>query len=217
MRFAYWNGKPISVDEYEDHMHITDEKGNPLILKRGSIRQPHFSRIGTSDVNGDNKGPWHQAWQDAVAKECCEFFMGEHIADIFISTSRLYSCTSSIGRVIEIQHSRMDASVVRKREDFYTNQGLELFWIFDGSDWRYERLGNNQIKKVSGKNCSLNVNIKHPHIKLFIDLGRKEIAEVMKISGKVITIRPIPIADFCEYAFGTALVQPIQRPFHHHI
>lgn len=221
MRFAYVNGLPITTDEYREGMDIRDEYGNPLILKKGGIREAHFSRPGISSKTGKNKGPWHTAWQDTVHNTCREIFLKnsngqDHIADILIHKDHIHNCTGQ-GRVIEIQHSRMDASIVKERENFYTARGYELIWLFDASNWSYTKSGKNKLKKIAGNNCCLSVNIQHSMIKLFIDLGKKEIAHVTKIRKNEIEYTPINITDFCHYLCGAALIATINRPHHHSI
>ncbi len=105
-----------------------------VLLKKGSIKVPHFAHERNSLCNGWNYRPmtqWHRAMQQYFSST--EVTMenkktGErHIADAVVRNGR-----DSI--VFEFQHSSISSVEVRGRTDFYLNMGYKVVWVFDLTD-----------------------------------------------------------------------------------
>ena len=78
----------------------------------------------------NEKSDFHTRWQSIFPGKNVEIPFekdGEkRYADIFIN-----------GRVIEIQHSAIDSSVVQARNAFYSSQNLKITWIVDIEPYDY--------------------------------------------------------------------------------
>lgn len=107
----------------------------PLIQKRGEIRQHHFAHIGVHGDNSRNYAPctdgwhydktdWHIEWQKRFPVECYERVVSfggvKHIADILVNDT-----------VIEFQHSNISLDEFDERNEFYTHCGYRVIWVFD--------------------------------------------------------------------------------------
>ena len=107
----------------------------PLIQKRGEIRQHHFAHIGVHGENSRNYVPctdgwhydktdWHIEWQKRFPVECYERVVSfggvKHIADILLDDT-----------VIEFQHSNISLDEFNERNEFYTHCGYRVIWVFD--------------------------------------------------------------------------------------
>ncbi|MBS1972638.1 MAG: hypothetical protein JSU04_20185 [Bdellovibrionales bacterium] len=97
----------------------------PMIPKCGSIKIWHWAHKGarTCDPWWENETEWHRNWKSRYPVEWQEVVhhseSGEkHIADI----------KTNLGWVVEIQHSYLDPSERKSREDFYK----KLIWVVDG-------------------------------------------------------------------------------------
>ena len=123
--------------------------GNPLCLKQGKIRRPHFAHLSDTPCEfTTNKTEWHYEWQECFGLDNSEIVFSygkfKHIADIQIGDT-----------VIEFQHSNISAEDVAERNKFYEFWGLHVVWIFDirkelendsfrcyqkrpGNNWLYE-------------------------------------------------------------------------------
>lgn len=119
----------------ENEMYFCPICHQPLVQKRGDIREHHFSHIGPrgfneksyvpcSDTWHYDKTPWHFQWQKRFADECIEKVITrgneKHIADVLVNDI-----------VIEFQHSAISIEDFRKRNTFYNACGYKVIWVFD--------------------------------------------------------------------------------------
>ncbi|MBQ8720004.1 MAG: hypothetical protein IJY65_03115 [Clostridia bacterium] len=123
------NGNSVYIDDADKNdkyfCPVCDE---PLILKRGTRKKPHFAHFPNT-ICKDNwhyepMSDWHLSWQNWFNKENREVWIkGEnesHRADI------------SIGNIIiEFQHSHISNTEFDKRNKFYTSCNKGVIWIFD--------------------------------------------------------------------------------------
>ena len=130
------DGRNVSIDEADkSNQYYCPICGQPLIQKRGEIREHHFSHIGSrgnidadyilcSDKWSYDKSDWHINWQKRFPVECYEKVLSrgnqKHIADIV-----------SKNLVIEFQHSAISIDEFRDRNNFYTLCGYSVVWVFD--------------------------------------------------------------------------------------
>lgn len=128
--------------------------GGEVIPKRGEIMTWHFAHRSNKDCDKwYEMTAWHKEWQEQFPKQFREIPMerdGEkHRADIKIDDL-----------VIEFQHSPMSAEEFKKRNDFYSKDGV-LVWLFDVSDkveHKHQREYNAR-KFINNKNFKLKPNI----------------------------------------------------------
>ena len=96
----------------------------PLVPRKGELKAHHFAHTTKNNCEHwtEPMTKWHVDWQLTVPPECREVRMqkGEdkHIADIVLPD----------GVVVEVQHSPISSSEVKRREDFYG----DMIWIVDG-------------------------------------------------------------------------------------
>lgn len=121
-------GSKVYIDDYNQKEHgppFCSCCGGTLIVKRGDFKAHHFahSRKDECDHWTENMTEWHKNWQLLAPPECREVCLHKnkekHIADILIDDV-----------VIEVQHSPITLTEVRRREQFYD----KMIWIVDGRD-----------------------------------------------------------------------------------
>ena len=123
-----------------------DENGNKTDAKEGLSRQtkyycrlckgevrfrcgdnnaPHFAHINscTDDFTND-MSEWHKSWQELFPLRNREVVI-EHNNELHRADVLCY------GTVIEFQHSPISKSEFERRNEFYTNAGRKVVWIFD--------------------------------------------------------------------------------------
>ena len=103
--------------------------------RNGKKIREHFSHIGKPGSESKIyipctdrwhycKTEWHCAWQNKFPEECRECVVSngkqKHIADVLINNT-----------VIEFQHSDISVEEFRERNEFYTECGYKVIWIFD--------------------------------------------------------------------------------------
>lgn len=129
-------GQPVLIDTVQRSTQCyCPICGQPLLQKRGNIREHHFSHIGPrgrnekgyiscSDEWNYDKSDWHICWQKRFPSENYEILLSrdgqKHIADILINNI-----------VIEFQHSTITIDEFRDRNMFYTSCGYSVIWVFD--------------------------------------------------------------------------------------
>lgn len=91
-----------------------------VISKCGSINVWHWSHksILECDSFGEPESQWHLDWKDKFPKECQEFIIGKHRADIR-TKERL---------IIELQNSSISMEQIHERERYYK----KMIWILNG-------------------------------------------------------------------------------------
>lgn len=108
-----------------------------IIAKCGKVMVWHWAHesLEHCDLWWEPISQWHLDWQSHVPETLTEVIIGEHIADIKLTT----------GKVIEIQHSSLSVETVQERELFYE----DMTWIFDGRDFE-ERIDFKEKESKSG-------------------------------------------------------------------
>lgn len=99
-------------------------------LRAGSVNMPHFAHISLEQCQDDfasDMSEWHREWQMLFPEKNREVIIthnGEtHRADILC-----------YGTVIEFQHSPISETEFWRRNEFYTEAGYRVVWIFDVID-----------------------------------------------------------------------------------
>lgn len=89
-----------------------------VIAKCGIIKIWHWShKQGTDcDTWSEPETEWHINWKSLFPKECREYVIAPHRADVFY-----------MNRVIEFQHSAISPEELNARENFYKN----MLWVVD--------------------------------------------------------------------------------------
>ncbi len=93
--------------------------GERLVPKCGEFKVWHWAHNGRHDCDDwhEPETEWHLGWKRLFGKENCEVVMPPHRADIY----------GNFNVVIELQHSSISPSEIRKREDFYK----KMIWLVD--------------------------------------------------------------------------------------
>lgn len=91
-----------------------------VISKCGSIKVWHWSHISNKDCDDwyEPESQWHIDWKNEFPKECQEFTMGRHRADI--RTKNRW--------IIELQNSSISPSEIIDREEYYK----KMVWLLNG-------------------------------------------------------------------------------------
>ena len=90
----------------------------PVYARCGRVKVWHWAHRGDIDCAHNSKGEtfWHASWKLRVPPKAREVPRGGHRADII----------GRFGRVVELQHSRIDPRVAREREECYG----DMAWLF---------------------------------------------------------------------------------------
>lgn len=98
-------------------------------LKDGCSNATHFAHITLDkcDDFSSDMSEWHRKWQSLFPIKNCE-----HIIQNENEIHRADVCC--YGTVIEFQHSPISADEFWRRNDFYTELGYKVVWIFDMAD-----------------------------------------------------------------------------------
>ncbi len=91
-----------------------------VIAKCGRIKVWHWSHKSNLDCDDwyEPESEWHKNWKDEFPKECQEFTMGKHRADI-----------RTKGRwIIELQNSSISSEEIQEREQYYK----KMVWLLNG-------------------------------------------------------------------------------------
>lgn len=119
-----------------------------VIPKCGQIKIHHWAHKNKENCDPwwENETEWHRQWKDNFPKEYQEiiqynYITGEkHVADVKTET----------GIVLEFQHSYMEITEQRSREEFYKN----MIWVIDARKY-YDKFKKN-IEKLN--HCGTNKN-----------------------------------------------------------
>ena len=99
------------------------------VKNNGKIRKPHFAHKIGSDCDWGDMSEWHISWQEKFPEENQEVIIEnngiKHRADVLIP---------SANTVIEFQHSPISAEEFNARNQFYTDCGYKLVWVFDATE-----------------------------------------------------------------------------------
>ncbi|MBQ4272258.1 MAG: hypothetical protein IJB95_01195, partial [Clostridia bacterium] len=132
----------IAYDESKKRVDINDADkskqyycpicGEKLIIKaKDSLAvKRHFAhKKGAEclDTWQHDMSEWHYNWQCQFPEEYREVVVEKdekkHRADVLIN-----------GYVIEFQHSPISRVEIKERNEFYTNCGYKVIWVFDAND-----------------------------------------------------------------------------------
>ena len=122
------DGVKVFADEaFVKHDYFCPMCGEPLVLKKGEVRVPHFAHHAKSiccDPWHYDMTDWHREWQERFPRNTQEIVMdsnGEkHRADVCVGKT-----------VIEFQHSPLSFEEFDERNAFYTSLGYKVVWLFD--------------------------------------------------------------------------------------
>ncbi len=92
-----------------------------VISKCGSINIWHWAHKSNFECDsfGEPESRWHLDWKNKFPKECQEFIIGKHRADIR-TKDRL---------IIELQNSSLSSEEIQEREMYYK----KMIWILNGN------------------------------------------------------------------------------------
>ncbi len=108
--------------------------GNPMIAKKGNIKEHHFAHKAdcSCDTWYGNKGPWHIKMQNLFPIEQQEVVkvVGDqkHIADVCIPKP------SGNNLIIEFQDSPLSNEDFIERTKFWKENGDDIIWVFNVTD-----------------------------------------------------------------------------------
>lgn len=132
MQFALnTEGKRVYAKDAEREVsYVCPLCGEPVILRRGEIKVPHFAhKSGYELCDGwhYDMSEWHLRMQSYFDEQYREVVVEKdgikHRADILMN-----------GVVIEFQHSPLPIGEFKKRNDFYTSCGYKVVWVVDVKD-----------------------------------------------------------------------------------
>ncbi len=125
------NGNKVSISRAEKgKSYFCPICHEQLSVKKGKIKILHFSHKPDSSCVEDwgDMSEWHLAWQEKFPEECREIVLEKgdevHRADVCIEEKKL---------VIEFQHSPISCEDFNRRNQFYTDCGYRLVWVFDAA------------------------------------------------------------------------------------
>lgn len=101
-----------------------------VLAKCGEIKIWHWAHAKDADCDTwyEPESDWHYHWKMTFGKEQAEVVIKKqdkwHIADILTEGAV----------VIELQHSPIQNTIIRKREEFY---GDKMLWLVDGSPFKH--------------------------------------------------------------------------------
>ena len=132
-------------DTHSNQEYFCPSCGEPLIVRKGDVRQHHFAHKPGSFCTDTwersreyDVSAWHTSWQSLFPPQNQEvrLKLGTicHRADVLVDRT-----------VVEFQHSILSSTKFEERNFFYINTGYKVVWLFDLSDL----YSSGQIKKVS--------------------------------------------------------------------
>ncbi len=126
------NNRVTAEEATKDTAYHCPVCGEPFELRKGNIRMHHFAHWKNhtcTDTWSSDMSDWHLGWQARFPKECLEVVVEKdgikHRADVLIEEQKL---------VIEFQHSNLTPEEFKERNDFYTECGYHVVWLFDMSE-----------------------------------------------------------------------------------
>lgn len=178
--------------------------GNPVISKCGEKKIHHWSHKGKLECDPwrENETEWHRAWKGHFPVECQEVvhrdeITGEkHIADV----------KTSVGIVLEFQHSPIKTEERRSRNDFYKN----IVWVVDGKRLQRDEAKFTEaydsgasighVKKVHTSESSLLEDWSEMNVCVFFDFGQPVLWLLVPIITDATSayIFPLSKLDFLE-------------------
>ena len=133
----------VHINDYKQCMKggvVCPQCNGDLVAKMGFRNVHHFAHKSSKQCDSwwlercafatrlarpEPMTSWHKGWQDLFDTSSVEVLVTcneiKHIADVAFD-----------GHILEVQHSQLSATDVKKRETFYTTNGKSLTWIVDG-------------------------------------------------------------------------------------
>ncbi len=138
------NGEKISISNANKNgNYLCPVCCGEVIYRNCKTKASHFAHKRKSDCDdwGD-MSEWHLGWQEKFPIECREVAIEKdgvkHRADVLVKEKNT---------IIEFQHSSISNEDFNARNKFYTGNGYNLIWIFDGE---------KKIKKPDNYECDFN-------------------------------------------------------------
>ena len=136
------NNEKVSIENAdkicEYFCPVCNEKLSIKATNSLSVRAHFAHKKGTECLDDwkHDMSEWHYNWQCQFPEEYREVVVEKdekkHRADVLIN-----------GYVIEFQHSPISRVEIKERNEFYTNCGYKVIWVFDANDKIKNKFDNN--------------------------------------------------------------------------
>ena len=143
------NGKKIFIkDANKGCSYFCPICRSEVIYRDCKTKASHFAHRHRSECDdwGD-MSEWHLGWQEKFPIECREVIIEnngvKHRADVLIKDKNT---------VIEFQHSQISNEEFDARNKFYTENGYNLIWVFDGEK-KIKKPENYKVGLLQGNYC----------------------------------------------------------------
>lgn len=207
---------------------------SPVIAHCGKIRNWHWQHASGAECDSwhEPETAWHRAWKSYAKPDRREQVIRSasvaHRADVL-------GMDGTLDRVIELQHSLLDANEIDRRNHFYNSNSAQrgLTWLFDSSAFmdRVDLLEPAESSRVIKKHFGdLNVSTKlafrwrHPRpthsvavksARVYWDFGASAMLKVEKTSPRDSSIGYATVMstwDFILYEYGSAAHSEVLLP-----
>ena len=137
----------VCIDDYINGIYNTlthtpkcIPSGHELVPVNCTKRKPHFRHKHVTDTEGTNITEWHLEWQGNFPNTELPFKnrsgqIKDRRADVVIPNYK---------RIVELQHSQIERSEVKNRNDDYRLHNHTVIWVVDGQN-------NIQIKMIGDR------------------------------------------------------------------
>ena len=171
------NGKKIFIkDANKGCSYFCPICRSEVIYRDCKTKASHFAHRHRSECDdwGD-MSEWHLGWQEKFPIECREVIIEnngvKHRADVLIKDKNT---------VIEFQHSQISNEEFDARNKFYTENGYNLIWVFDGEK-KIKKPENYKVGLLQGNYCLNDYKVQRLEWKRY-----KKDEELLKINYKII-------------------------------
>lgn len=127
----------VSIFERVDKKYFCPICKNEVIIKKGSVRVPHFAHksLTDCDIFGNDMTEWHRAWQKRFKLKYREIVLEwkEEISpfNLFKKGDKHRADILYKDYVIEFQNSPISSDEFDMRNIFYKGLGYKVVWIFN--------------------------------------------------------------------------------------
>jgi len=127
----------VNISEFVNGIYNTSTNapkcvpnGHELMFVNATKRRPHFRHKHEADTEGSPMTEWHAEWQGNFAVTELSFKnrsgqIKERRADVVISNHK---------RIVELQHSHIERSEVKNRNDDYLLHEHNVVWVVHSQD-----------------------------------------------------------------------------------
>ncbi len=171
------NGEKIFIkDANKGCSYLCPICRSEVIYRDCKTKASHFAHRHRSECDdwGD-MSEWHLGWQEKFPIECREVIIEnngvKHRADVLIKDKNT---------VIEFQHSQISNEEFDARNKFYTENGYNLIWVFDGEK-KIKKPENYKVGLLQGNYCLNGYKVQRLEWKRY-----KKDEELLKINYKII-------------------------------